>query len=59
MQAGVGFAREVAHGFVTLDLRGGLGLTNIQKDAANGKNSTGNLVIALGYSFLASGADAR
>ncbi len=58
MQAGVGFAQEVAHGFVTLDLRGGLGLTNIQKDtAANGKNSTGNLVIALGYSFLASGAD--
>ena len=50
LQAGAGYARPVGPGMASLELRGGLGLANIQKDTAtNGKNVTGNLVIALGY----------
>jgi hypothetical protein len=49
-QAGVGVVQPVGPGQVSLDVRGGLGLANIQRDTAvNGKNRTGDLVIALGY----------
>ena len=52
LQAGLGAARPLGRGQVTLDVRGGLGLTNIQKDtAADGKNTTGALVVALGYAM--------
>jgi len=50
-QVGLGFARDVGSGIASLEVRGGLGLTNIQKDSANGKNSTGVLVIAAGYGW--------
>jgi hypothetical protein len=50
VQAGVGCALPAGPGVASLELRGGLGLANLQKDTAtNGKNVTGNLVIALGY----------
>lgn len=49
MQGGVGYERPLGRGLVRLDLRVGLGLTNIQKDPADGQNSTGSLVLALGY----------
>jgi hypothetical protein len=50
-QAGVGASWSLGPGTASLEVRGGLGLTNIQKDTAtNGKNGTGNLVVALGYS---------
>ncbi len=56
VQAGVGAARRLGIGQVTLDVRAGLGLANIQKDTAtNGKNSTGNVVIAAGYSLPIAG----
>ncbi len=52
MQLGVAAMRPMGPGQVTLDVRGGLGLANIQKDTAtNGKNSTGNVTIALGYAM--------
>ena len=52
VQAGVGTARPFGNGEVTLDVRGGLGLSNIQKyPDQDGKNTTGALVVALGYSF--------
>ncbi len=54
LQGGLAVEQPVGPGAVSLELRGGLGLMNIQKDPANdGKNSTGNLVIALGYGFRA------
>jgi len=51
LQAGVGTARPLGSGELTLDVRGGLGLTNIQKDAVDGKNGTGALVVTLGYAM--------
>lgn len=55
IQAGVGYVHEAGNGIVSLEVRGGLGLTNIQKDSANGKNSTGVLVLAAGYAWGARG----
>jgi len=49
LQLGVGASQPWMGGELTVDVRGGLGLSNIQKDAIDGKNSTGNLVVALGY----------
>jgi hypothetical protein len=54
-QAGLGYGRPVGSGVASLEVRGGLGLVNIQKDSANGKNSTGVLVIAAGYAFQPAG----
>jgi hypothetical protein len=51
LQAGVGAALPYGRGAITLDVRGALGLTNIQKDSANGKNATGALIVALGYAI--------
>ncbi len=51
VQAGVGAALPYGRGAITLDVRGALGLTNIQKDSANGKNATGALIVALGYAL--------
>jgi hypothetical protein len=51
VQVGVGASRPAGRGTVSLDVRGGLGLTDIQKDAANGKNTTGALVVAMGYAM--------
>jgi hypothetical protein len=48
-QIGVGIAQRLGRGDVTLDARAGLGFVNIQKDSANGENSTGNVTVALGY----------
>ena len=50
LQAALGVQHPVGGGFASLGVRGGLGLTNIQKDPVNGKNTTGNLVVAVGYS---------
>ena len=50
LQAGVGCSQPTGPGVARLEVRGGLGLVNLQRDTArNGKNVTGNLVIALGY----------
>ena len=51
IQAGLGASVPYGRGQVTLDVRGGLGLTDIQKDSINGKNTTGALVVALGYAI--------
>jgi hypothetical protein len=49
-QGGVGFEQPLGSGALEIDVRGGLGLADLQKDtAANGKNTTGSLVVALGY----------
>jgi hypothetical protein len=58
VQGGVGFAQPLGRGALELDVRGGLGLTNVQKDtAANGNNSTGALVVALGYALPLGGGE--
>jgi len=49
MQFGAGASQPWMGGLVTFDVRAGLGLADIQKDAVDGKNTTGNLVVALGY----------
>jgi hypothetical protein len=52
IQGGAGVSQALGPGTASLEVRGGVGLANIQKDTAtNGKNSTGNLVVALGYSL--------
>jgi hypothetical protein len=50
-QAGLGLTHEIGAGTASLEVRGGLGMTNIQKDESNGKNATGVLVIAAGYGW--------
>jgi hypothetical protein len=56
VQGGAGVSEPLGPGTVSLEVRGGLGLANIQKDTAtNGKNSTGSLVVALGYSLAMGG----
>jgi Outer membrane protein beta-barrel domain len=50
-QAGLGLTHEIGAGTASLEVRGGLGMTNIQKDEADGKNATGVLVIAAGYGW--------
>jgi hypothetical protein len=47
---GIGYAQHVGKDKLILDVRGAYGLTYIQKDPANGKSHTGNLLISLGYS---------
>jgi hypothetical protein len=50
LQAGTSVSQPLGRGRVSLNLRGELGLANIQKDtAANGKNGTGTLAVVLGY----------
>ncbi len=50
IQGGTGYQQPLGAGILSFEVRGGLGLANIQKDTAtNGKNSTGVLVIAVGY----------
>jgi hypothetical protein len=50
IQAGLGYGRPLGVGRIELDVRGGYGLMNVQKDAAaNGSNNTGALVVSLGY----------
>jgi hypothetical protein len=51
-QAGASASHALGKGRASLSVRGELGLANIQKDtAANGKNTTGTLLILLGYAF--------
>jgi hypothetical protein len=50
IQGGVGVARPLGTGDISLELRGELGLMNLQKHPdVDGKNSTGALILALGY----------
>ena len=50
VQAGLGVTQPVGRGRVSLEVRGELGLMNIQKHPeVDGKNSTGALSVALGY----------
>jgi hypothetical protein len=49
VQGGLGYERPMGHGTARVDLRAGLGLTNVQRDPANGQNSTGILVLSIGY----------
>jgi len=50
IQGGVGYGHALGAGRLELDVRGGYGLVDVQKDtAANGKNNTGSLVVTLGY----------
>jgi hypothetical protein len=52
VQLGLGESQRLGPGRIELEVRGGLGLVDLQKDtAANGRNTTGNLVIVLGYSI--------
>jgi len=46
---GIGFEKSLGPGDIVLDARGAYGLKNIQTDPKNGRNNTGNFVIALGY----------
>jgi len=46
---GIGFARTLGPGDIILHVRGAYGLKNIQTDPKNGRNNTGNFVVALGY----------
>jgi hypothetical protein len=48
---GVGFTQTVGYGDIFMDIRGGYGLTIVQKDTKNGSSHIGNLLIALGYSI--------
>ena len=48
---GIGISRPILNGEVILDVRGTIGLTNIQKNSINGKNNTGGLVLTMGYSY--------
>jgi hypothetical protein len=50
-QFGVGAERTAGAGDVFLEVRGGIGLANIQKDPADGRSHTGALVVALGYAW--------
>lgn len=50
VQAGVACGRPFRGGRLTLDLRGELGLVDIQRDPANGRNGTGSLILAMGWS---------
>ena len=46
----MGYGLPLGSGRLELDVRGGYGLVNVQKDTAtNGKNNTGSLVMSLGY----------
>ncbi len=49
IQLGVGFALNFGNGSLFLTGGGNYGLTNIQKDPANGKNHTGAATVTLGY----------
>jgi hypothetical protein len=50
VQAGVGAEQSLGRGKVSLEVRGELGLINIQRHPeVDGRNSTGALVVALGY----------
>jgi hypothetical protein len=50
IQGGVGYGHAIGSGRLELDVRGGYGLMNVQKDTAvNGKNNTGSLVVSLAY----------
>jgi len=51
LTGGIGFSQGVGFGDVFLDVRGAYGLTTLQKDTKNGNNSTGNLLVAIGYSI--------
>jgi hypothetical protein len=51
IQAGFGAALPYGRGAITLDVRGGMGFTDIQKNISNGKNTTGALIVALGYAL--------
>ena len=59
-QGGAGYGQEFGPGMLILDVRASLGLTNIQRDtAANGKSSTGDLVVALAYAVRLGGSGGR
>jgi hypothetical protein len=57
LQAGLGARQPLGAGAVTLEVRGELGLMNLQKHPdVDGRNSTGALIAALGYEFPLAGA---
>jgi hypothetical protein len=49
LQGGVSLAQSVPGGTALLEVRGGLGMTDIQKSSADGQNATGTMVVAFGY----------
>ena len=51
LTGGIGIAHNIGFGAISLNVRGAFGLTNIQKNSQDGKNQTGSLLIALGYSI--------
>jgi len=51
LTGGVGYAQGVGFGEIFLDVRGGYGLTLVQKNTQDGTSHIGNLLIALGYSI--------
>ncbi len=59
-QGGIGATRPLGRGSIGLDLRAGLGFADIQKNTAeSGRNSTGNLVVAVTYGLPLGDAPAR
>jgi hypothetical protein len=49
LQGGLSMAQAVPGGVALLEVRGGLGMTDIQKSSADGQNATGVMVVAFGY----------
>ena len=51
IEGGLGVAQPLFGGLLEPDVRGGYGLSNVQKDtAADGENNTGSLVVSLAWS---------
>ena len=51
LQLGGQMAQSMRGGDLSLSVRGGLGFTDIQRSADDGRNTTGVLVLALGYGW--------
>lgn len=51
LNGGVGVGQTLGNGDLFLDVKGYYGFLNIQKNAVNGKNNTGALVVSLGYAL--------
>ena len=48
---GIGITKKIGFGDFFIDVRGGYGLTIVQKDTQDGSIHIGSLLIAIGYSI--------
>jgi len=51
INGGIGVGQILGNGDLFLDVKGYYGFLNIQKNAINGKNNTGALVVSIGYAL--------